>query len=133
MQPGLTSDLSNLDDVRKTAVINKELARLKVDIAPLQEMRLANAGCEGTTLHLLLVRTTRAGNRRAWCRICCQKSPPTDDNSCKRRNGKDTHTLSIIRAQGTANILCIYAPTVSASQERKDRFYEDLNTAVKIK
>ena len=41
MQPGLTSDLSNFDNVRKTAVINKELIRLKVDIAALHEMRLA--------------------------------------------------------------------------------------------
>ena len=38
------SDLSNLDDVRKTAVIDKELTRLKVDIAALQEMRLADSG-----------------------------------------------------------------------------------------
>ena len=38
MQPGLTSDLSNLDNVRKTAVIDKELMRLKVDIAALQKM-----------------------------------------------------------------------------------------------
>ena len=35
MQPGLMSDLSNLDDVRKTVVIDKELTRLKVDIAAL--------------------------------------------------------------------------------------------------
>ena len=41
---GLMSDLSNLDDVRKTKVIDKELMRLKVDIAALQEMRLANSG-----------------------------------------------------------------------------------------
>ena len=37
-------DLSNLDDVRKTAVIDKELTRLKVDIATLQEMRIAESG-----------------------------------------------------------------------------------------
>ena len=40
-------------------------------------------------------------------------------------------TLHLSSEQGTANILCIYAPTMSASPETKDIFYEDLNTAVK--
>ena len=44
MQPGLMSDLSNLDDVRKTAAIDKELTRLKVGITALQETRLAKSG-----------------------------------------------------------------------------------------
>ena len=44
MQPGLMSDLSNLDDVRKTAVTDKEPTRLKVHIAALQETQLANSG-----------------------------------------------------------------------------------------
>ena len=38
------SHLSNLDDVRKTAVTDKEPMRLKADIAALQQMRLANSG-----------------------------------------------------------------------------------------
>ena len=40
-------------------------------------------------------------------------------------------TLSPSLEQGTANILCIYAPTMSASPETKYKFYEDLNTTVK--
>ena len=44
MCPGLDSaDLTNAD-VRKTAIIGKELYRLKVDIAALQETRLADCG-----------------------------------------------------------------------------------------
>ena len=34
-------DTENTSDARETAIINNELLRLKVDIAPLQEIRLA--------------------------------------------------------------------------------------------
>ena len=37
-------DTENINDARKTAVINNELLRLKVDIAALQETRLAGQG-----------------------------------------------------------------------------------------
>ena len=45
MSPGLTEDLQKIDDARKTAIIDSELARLNVDIACLQETRLADSGC----------------------------------------------------------------------------------------
>ena len=44
-------DPENISDARKSAVINNELLRLKVDIAALQETRLAGQGSirmEGT-------------------------------------------------------------------------------------
>ena len=37
-------DTENISDARKTAIINNELLRLKVDIAALQETRLAGQG-----------------------------------------------------------------------------------------
>ena len=40
MRSGLTDDLQFIDDARKTAVIDRELHRLNVDIAALQETRL---------------------------------------------------------------------------------------------
>ena len=48
MCPGIASDLQLTTDNRKTAIINNELARLKIDIAALQETRLAADGklCE---------------------------------------------------------------------------------------
>ena len=44
MCPGLAADLQQIDDARKTAVIDKELFRLNIDIACLQETRLADSG-----------------------------------------------------------------------------------------
>ena len=37
-------DTENISDTRKTVIINNELIRLKVDIAALQETRLAGQG-----------------------------------------------------------------------------------------
>ena len=42
--PGLSDDLQEMSDSRKTAIINNELKRLDVDIATLQETRLADSG-----------------------------------------------------------------------------------------
>ena len=44
MCPGLSADLQLMNDSRKTAIINKELARLNIDVACLQETRLADSG-----------------------------------------------------------------------------------------
>ena len=42
--PGLSADLQLMDDSHKTAIINKELARLNIDLACLQETQLADSG-----------------------------------------------------------------------------------------
>ncbi|XP_076042204.1 uncharacterized protein LOC143026092 [Oratosquilla oratoria] len=44
MTPGLSEDLQGISDARKTAVISSKLLRLQVDIAALQETRLADSG-----------------------------------------------------------------------------------------
>ena len=44
MRPGLSNDIQLIDDARKTAIIDKELTKLDIDIACLQETRLADSG-----------------------------------------------------------------------------------------
>lgn len=48
LYPGLSDDPQQVDDTRKTAIINRELKRLNVDIAALQETGLPSNGslCE---------------------------------------------------------------------------------------
>ncbi|MCK5814302.1 MAG: hypothetical protein KAH03_08585 [Cocleimonas sp.] len=43
MTTGLSDNLQEINDARKTAVINDELKRLQVDIASLQETRIAGS------------------------------------------------------------------------------------------
>ena len=40
MCPGLSDDLSQVDDSRKITIINRELKQLNIDIAALEETRL---------------------------------------------------------------------------------------------
>ena len=44
MRTGLIDDLENIQDFRKTAIIDLELKRLNVDIVALQETRLPETG-----------------------------------------------------------------------------------------
>ena len=44
MHTGLSDSLDHIDDFRKTAIIDRELDRLNVDISALQEIRLADCG-----------------------------------------------------------------------------------------
>ena len=44
MTPGLSDNLQQVSDVRKTAVINNELCQLQVDIIALQETRFLESG-----------------------------------------------------------------------------------------
>ena len=44
MRPGLSDDLQQVENARKTAVIDRELAKRNIDIAALQETRLASSG-----------------------------------------------------------------------------------------
>ena len=44
MLTGISENLQDVSDSRKTVVINNELLRLNVDIATLQETRLADSG-----------------------------------------------------------------------------------------
>ena len=44
MMTGISENLLDINDSRKTAVINNELKRLNIDIATLQETRLADSG-----------------------------------------------------------------------------------------
>ena len=44
MYPGLSDDLQQVDNARKTAIIDRELSMLNIDIAALQETRLPSSG-----------------------------------------------------------------------------------------
>ena len=44
MTPGFSDDLLEISDARKTAAIDIELSRLRMDIVALQETRLAGSG-----------------------------------------------------------------------------------------
>ena len=64
MCPGLSYDLSNMEDTRKTAVIDLELQCLNIDIAALQETRLAESGSLTEANYTFLWQGKKADERR---------------------------------------------------------------------
>ncbi len=44
MCPGISEDLEQISNTNKTAIIDRELSRLSIDIAALQETRLPSDG-----------------------------------------------------------------------------------------
>ena len=63
MRRGLPYDLSQVDDSRKTAIINRELKRLNIDIAALQETGTGSikGKPQRTRLHVLLAKEGTRG------------------------------------------------------------------------
>lgn len=55
MQPGFTDSLQEVDNARKTVVIDMELSRLQMDIVALQEMRLPDSGSVREKFVILLL------------------------------------------------------------------------------
>ena len=127
MCPGLSDDLSNMEDTRKTAVIDLELQRLNIDIAALQETRLAENGSLREANYTFFWQGKNADERHEHGvgfavrnTLLPMTLPPTEGND-------RVLALSIQTSHGPAHILSVYAPTLYSSDETKDRFYEDLD------
>jgi len=130
MCPGLTDDLQQIDDARKTAVIDRELARLNVDIACLQETRLADSGSIREANYTFFWQgLSRDDPRRHGVGFAVKNSlsaaiePPTGGT-------ERILTLRLSTSTGFVNLLSIYAPTLCSTPEAKDQFYEALDEAI---
>lgn len=131
MRTGLTEDLQAIDDTRKTAVIDRELLRLNIDIAALQETRLPNSGSLKEEHYTFFWQGKSAEETREYGVGFAVKNtlqsmiePPTGGT-------ERTLTLRLSTVQGVINFICIYAPTQLASIETKDQFYELLDHIIK--
>lgn len=90
MCPGFTNDLQVIDEARKTTVIEKELARLNIHIACLQETCLADSG------------SIREANYTFYWQGLSQGSPRQHGNAPKSPGG--------IRGLRTGNSLTSQSP-----------------------
>ena len=86
MLTGLSENLQDISDTRKTAVINNELKRLTVDIAAIQETRLADSGMlkEKDFTYYWQGKTSdeRSG---AWSRLCSEEQPAKHGRTRQQR------------------------------------------------
>ena len=130
MCPGLSSDLQAIDEARKTAVINKELARLNIDVACPQETRLPDSGSLRETDYTFFWKGLSQDEPRQHgvgfaVRNSLLASVETPTGGSSR-----LLVLQMKTSMGDINILSAYAPTLTSTPEAKDQFYEALEDAL---
>ena len=130
MTTGL-DDLKNISDARKTAVINDEHLRLKIDISTLQETRLADSGSLKEKDYTFYWQGKSAEHRREHgvgfaVRNTLLKTVEPGDKGCER-----LLTLRVYTSDGPISIISAYAPTLASTPEAEDEFYPTLNVVIK--
>ena len=130
MTTGL-DDLQNISDARKTAIVNDELLRLKIDIAALQETRLADSGTLKEKDYTFFWQGKSTEHRREHgvgfaVRKSLLKMVEPGDKGCER-----LLTLRLYTSGGPISLISAYAPTLTSRPEAKDEFYSNLNVVIK--
>ena len=130
MMPGLSEDLQDVSDSRKTAVINNELKRLDVDIATLQETRLADSGTLKEKDYTFFWQGKSSEQRREHGVGFAVKNSLLNKVEPGSNSSERLMTLHLNTTEGPATLISVYAPTLSASPEAKDEFYENLSSTL---
>ena len=126
MMTGLSTSLQDIKDSRKTAVINDELRRLNVDIATLRETRLAGSGTLKEKDYTFFWQGKRSNEAREHgvgfaVRNSLLRMVEPGSGSSER-----LLTLRLNSTTGPVTLISVYAPTLSATPDTKDMFYENL-------
>lgn len=131
MTPGLSNNLQEISDVRKTAVINNELLKRRIDISTLQETRLHGSGSLKEKDYTFFWRGKPPEETREYGVGFAVRNtllgavvPPTGGS-------ERILALCLNTSMGPVHLVSVYAPTLRAPQEIKDRFYDELEATVK--
>ena len=130
MCPGISDDLQQVNDRRKTAIIDRELTRLDVSIAALQETRLASSGCLKEENFTFFWKGKEPEEPLLYGVGFAVKNSLLD--SVEPPTGGNERILSIrlATAAGFAHIFSIYAPTLGASEDIKEHFYDEFDSLI---
>ena len=131
MTTGLSTDLEHIDDARKTAVINNELLRLQVDIAALQETRLADTGTIKEKDYTFFWRGKAADEIREYGVGFAVKNSMLGKIVPCEEGTERILTIRLNTTDGPITLISAYAPTLYSPEEVKDEFYENLQMVIK--
>ena len=131
MCPGLSKDLPQIDDARKTAVISQELKRLNIDIAALQETRLPSNGSLKEEDYTLFWQGKAPEEHRVHGVGFAVRNSLLSSVEPPSKGTARILSLRLTTTLGPVNIMSAYAPTLCSTAEEKDDFYGQLETAIK--
>lgn len=130
MLTGISDDLNEIEDTRKTAIINNELARLQIDIAALQETRLLESGTLKESDYTFYWKGKAPGEVREHGVGFAVRNSLVNTIVMDSDGSERLLTLQLNTSSGLVTLLCVYSPTLGAAMEIKDRFYDALSAKI---
>ena len=130
MLTGLSEDLQDVSDSRKTAVINDELRRLHVDIATLQETRLADSGTLREKDYTFFWQGKSFDEPRQHGVGFAVRNNLLNMVEPGNNGSERLLTLRLNTTAGPVTLVSVYAPTLSATPDTKDEFYDQLSATI---
>ena len=130
MLTGLSEDLQDVSDSRKTAVINDELRRLHVDIATLQETRLADSGTLREKDYTFFWQGKSFDEPRQHGVGFAVRNNLLNTVEPGNNGSERLLTLRLNTTAGPVTLVSVYALTLSASPDTKDEFYDQLSATI---
>ena len=128
----MTQVVEIISDVRKTAIIINELLRLHIDIAALQEpTRLADTGCLRESDYTFFWHGKKEDQVREYGVAFAVRNTLLDKMQLGSTGTERLLTLRLNTSVGPVNLLCVYAPTLSAPADINDDFYVQLDSFIK--
>ena len=126
MLSGISDDLRSINDLRKTAVINNELSRLNVDIVALQETRLAEAASLREKDYTFYWHGKPKDEKREHGVGFAVKNSLLKMIEPPSNGSERILTMRLNTSSCPVTLISVYAPTLMASSDTKDEFYENL-------
>ena len=130
MLTGLSNATDSISDIRKTASINNELLQLQVDIAALQETRLAESGSLKESDYTFFWQGKKEDEQRQHGVDFAVRNTLLDKVQLGYQSTERLMSLAINTAEGPNNLLCTYTPTIAASAEAQDAFYIQIDSLI---
>ena len=124
MCSGLSTDLQLMDDSRNTAIINKELARLNINVTCLQEMWLADSGSLMERDYTFFWQDLSQDEPRQYSVGFAVRNSLIATTETPSGGSLIILALRIKMSVGFVNIISAYAPTLTTTPVAKDQFYK---------
>ena len=130
MCTGMCDDLREVEDARKTAIIDRELLRLNVGIAALQETRLPASGSLREENYTFFWRGREPEQPRLYGVGFAVKNTLLHTIELPSGGTERLLSLRLNTASGPVTIFSVYAPTLNSPEDAKDQLYEQLHEAI---
>ena len=118
-------------DIRKTAVIDTELSRRGIDIAALQETRLAGAGTVKEAHYTFFWFGKAPEEPRIYGTGFAVSNRMINSTQTPYALSDRISMMKLQTRQGNIRVINAYAPTLAASSDDKDSFYNQLEGAIR--